>query len=91
MSRADGKVKVTGAAKYTAEVQLDNLTYAVLLVSTIAISQITKLDTKKAEHSPGVIAIISYLNTPGVPEYKLPNQTGVKKQLRVFDDAHIYY
>jgi hypothetical protein len=29
MSRVYGKVKVTDASKYTAEVQLDNLTYAV--------------------------------------------------------------
>ena len=91
MSRVDGQVKVTGAAKYTAEVQLDNLTYAVLVESTIAKGQITKLDTKKAENAPGVIAIISHLNTPGVPEYNLPNQTEVQKQLRVFDDASIYY
>jgi hypothetical protein len=34
-----------------------------------------------------VIAIISLLSTLCVPEYKLPNQTGVQNQLRVFDDA----
>ncbi len=91
ISRVDGRAKVTGAAKYAAEVQLQDLTYAVLVGSTIAQGIITKIDTQKAEWAPGVIAVISHLNTPGVPEYKLQNQDVIQKQLRVFDDANIYY
>lgn len=91
MSRVDGRAKVTGAAKYAAEVQLQDLTYAVLVESTIAQGMITELDTKKAEWAPGVIAVISHLNTPGVPEYKLENQDVTQKQLRVFNDANIYF
>jgi xanthine dehydrogenase YagR molybdenum-binding subunit len=90
-SRVDGRVKVTGAAKYTAEVQLPELTYAVLVESTVGQGIITKLDTKKAEWAPGVIAVISHLNTPGVPEYKFANQDTIQKQLRVFDSANVYY
>jgi len=91
MSRVDGRVKVMGAAKYTAEVQLPELTYAVLVESTIGKGKITALDTKKAEWAPGVIAVISHLNTPGVPEYKLANQDVIQKQLRVFDSPNVYY
>jgi len=91
MSRVDGRVKVTGAAKYTAEVQLPELTYGVLVESTVGQGVITKLDTKKAEWAPGVIAVISHLNSPGVPEYKLENQDVIQKQLRVFNDANIYF
>jgi len=91
MSRVDGRVKVTGAAKYTAEVQLPDLVYGVLVESTIGQGVITKLDTKKAEWAPGVIAVVSHLNTPGVPEYKLQNQDVIQKQLRVFDDANVYF
>jgi xanthine dehydrogenase YagR molybdenum-binding subunit len=91
LSRVDGRVKVTGAAKYTAEVQLPDLTYAVMVESTIGQGVITKLDTKKAEWAPGVIAVVSHLNTPGVPEYKLQNQDVIQKQLRVFDSAKVYY
>jgi xanthine dehydrogenase YagR molybdenum-binding subunit len=91
MSRVDGRAKVTGAAKYSAELQLPDLTYAVLVESTIGQGTITKIDTKKAEWAPGVLAVISHLNSPGVPEYKLPNQDSVQKQLRVFDDANIYF
>ena len=34
--RVDGKLKVTGAAKYSAEYQLPGLTYGVLVTGTIA-------------------------------------------------------
>lgn len=91
LSRVDGRVKVTGAAKYTAEVQLPDLTYAVMVESTIGQGVITNLDTKKAEWAPGVIAVVSHLNTPGVPEYKLQNQDVIQKQLRVFDSPKVYY
>jgi len=91
MSRVDGRVKVTGAAKYSAEVQLPDLTYGVLVESTIGQGVITKLDTTKAEWAPGVIAVVSHLNTPGVPEYKLQNQDVIQKQLRVFNDANVYF
>lgn len=91
ISRVDGRAKVMGAAKYSAEVQLPELTYGVLVESTIGQGIITKLDTKKAEWAPGVIAVVSYLNTPGVPEYKLENQDVIQPQLRVFDDANIYF
>jgi len=91
ISRVDGRAKVMGAAKYSAEVQLPDLTYAVLVESTIGQGTITSLDIKKAEWAPGVISVISHLNTPGVPEYKLENQDVIQKQLRVFDDANIYF
>lgn len=91
MSRVDGRAKVTGAAKYSAEVQLPDLVYGVLVESKIGQGTITSLDTKKAEWAPGVIAVISHLNTPGVPEYKLQNQDVIQKQLRVFNDASIYF
>jgi len=60
LSRVDGRVKVMGAAKYTAEVQLEELTYGVLVESTIGQGSIISLDTKKAEWAPGVIAVISF-------------------------------
>lgn len=91
MSRVDGRAKVTGAAKYTAEMQLPELVYAVLVESTIGQGTITNIDSKKAEWAPGVLAVISHLNSPGVPEYKLQNQDVIQKQLRVFNDANVHF
>ncbi len=35
LNRVDGKLKVTGAARYSAEHQVENLAYGVLVKSTI--------------------------------------------------------
>ncbi|MCA9210419.1 MAG: hypothetical protein KDA55_18805 [Planctomycetales bacterium] len=36
MSRVDGRLKVTGGARYAAEFQVNNVAYGVLVLSTIA-------------------------------------------------------
>lgn len=43
MDRIDGRAKVTGAARYTADVPMENLTYAVLVPSAIAARSIREL------------------------------------------------
>ena len=72
--RVDGRAKVTGAAKYSAEYELKGLTHAVLIGSTIAKGIIKSIDSKAAEKAPGVIAVISYLNTISVPGYEAPGE-----------------
>jgi len=93
--RVDGKAKVTGAAKFSAEFDLPRLTYGVLVASTIAKGSITALDTKEAEKAPGVLAIITHLNSPKVPGYDaganpVKGPTG-GKGLQVFGDNTIYF
>ncbi|GAA4055129.1 xanthine dehydrogenase family protein molybdopterin-binding subunit [Hymenobacter glaciei] len=78
MNRVDGRLKVTGAATYSAEYELPGITYAVLVGSTIAKGRLTSIDTKAAERAPGVLAVITYLNAPKLPgpkpEGKDPSQ-----------------
>ncbi|MGV3539461.1 MAG: xanthine dehydrogenase family protein molybdopterin-binding subunit [Rufibacter sp.] len=69
MDRVDGRLKVTGAAKYSAEYELPNMAHAVLVGSTIAKGSIKSIDTKKAENAPGVLAVLHYQNAPKVPGY----------------------
>lgn len=45
MNRVDGKLKVTGAATYSAEYKLADTVYAFLVTSTIARGTITNIDT----------------------------------------------
>lgn len=52
INRVDGKLKVKGGARYTADMPVENLTYGVLIESTIAKGKITKLETTAAETSP---------------------------------------
>ena len=67
--RVDGKAKVTGAAKFSAEYELANLAYAVLVGSTVAKGSIKAIDSKNAERAPGVLGVISHFNTIKVPGY----------------------
>jgi xanthine dehydrogenase YagR molybdenum-binding subunit len=95
MDRVDGRLKVTGAATYAAEYPLAQLTHAVLVSSKIARGTISQLDAKAAERAPGVLAVISHLNSPGVPGYGPVSQPATRAPvgtaLRVFHDEHIYF
>lgn len=64
VDRFDGRAKVTGSAKYTAEVPVDNLAYGVLIQSTVSKGKIKSIDTKEAKAVPGVISILTYENMP---------------------------
>lgn len=93
--RVDGRAKVTGAAKYSAEYELAGLSYGVLVGSTIARGSITALDARAAERAPGVLGVISHLNTIRVPGYDaganpVKGPTG-GRGLQVFNDPFIRF
>src|SRR5207245_11688053 len=64
VSRVDGRLKVTGAAKYAGEFNLPNLTHVFAVTSTISRGEITGIDSAAAEKSPGVLAVITPWNAP---------------------------
>jgi xanthine dehydrogenase YagR molybdenum-binding subunit len=64
VSRIDGRLKVTGGARYTADVPSPGLVHAVLVDSPIARGRIRALDSRAAERAPGVLAVITHLNAP---------------------------
>lgn len=72
LSRVEAKAKVTGAAKYAADYQLNNLAHAVLVTSSITKGLITSIDSSSAEKAPGVLLVLSHLNVPDVPGYAQP-------------------
>src|SRR5712671_7996922 len=72
MDRVDGRLKVTGGARYAAEFSAPRLAHGVLLQSTIASGRIRNLDTAAAEHAPGVIAVITHRNIPAMPRPSVP-------------------
>lgn len=95
LDRVDGRSKVTGAATYSAEYQFENLAHAVLVTSTIARGEILDMDIRQAEAAPGVLAVISHLNSPGIPGYapakKPAERVPVGTSFRVFYDELIYF
>ena len=59
LSRVDGPAKITGAARYAFEEQLDGLTHAVLVGATIAAGKVAAVDSRAAETAPGVLAVLT--------------------------------
>jgi xanthine dehydrogenase YagR molybdenum-binding subunit len=72
MSRVDGRLKVTGAAKYPAEFNPPNVAHAFIVMSPISKGEITAIDSAAAEKALGVLAIITHLNAPKLA--KPPNE-----------------
>jgi xanthine dehydrogenase YagR molybdenum-binding subunit len=64
VNRRDGHLKVTGGARYAADVALPGLVHAVLVDSAVARGRIRALDTAAAERAPGVLTVITHLNAP---------------------------
>jgi len=62
LARVDGRAKVTGAAKYSAEFSIPGLVHAALVMSTVPSGWIERMDTAAAEKSPGVLAVITPSN-----------------------------
>jgi len=62
ISRLEGKLKVTGAAKYAAEYQVDDLLYGYVVSSPITKGKIVKVDITKAMAIPGVVDVLSHKN-----------------------------
>ena len=62
--RHDGIDKVTGAAKYGADIQLAGMLHGKVLRSPYAHARIRGIDTSRAEALPGVLAVIAAKDFP---------------------------
>jgi xanthine dehydrogenase YagR molybdenum-binding subunit len=90
LDRVDGRLKVTGAAKYSGEFKPANLAYGVLVPSTIASGIVNAIDTKAALKAAGVIAVITPFNATKVPGYQ-PDAAKPMKGLKLFNDNKVYF
>ena len=72
VSRLDGRAKVTGSARYTADTPIDGVQHAVLVPSTIPHGSVDAIDTATAETSPGVLKVLTHLNTPRLQPVTVP-------------------
>ena len=66
-SRVDGRLKVTGAAKYAAEFNVPGLLHGYVVSGGIAKGRITRIDTSAARAVPGVVQVFTHENRPLVP------------------------
>src|ERR1700674_476700 len=64
--RIDGRARVTGSAKFTADLELPGLAHARLLLSPVAAARIRGVDFNGAAHLPGVLAVVAGSDLPEV-------------------------
>jgi xanthine dehydrogenase YagR molybdenum-binding subunit len=72
--RIDGRLKVTGAARYPADEPLTNPAFAYLVTSSIANGRVATLDLVEAKRVPGVLDILTHDNVGALS--KPPQSSG---------------
>lgn len=59
LPRVDARLKVTGAATYTADNTISGLVYAAVIGSSVAVGSVDGINTAEARRHPGVIEVIT--------------------------------
>src|SRR3954454_5409159 len=95
-NRVDGKLKVTGGAKYSVEFDVPNCAYAWPVESNIAKGKILSIDSSAAENSTGVLSVLTHRNIPkpknaqGTEERN--SEKGIRNEHRLpLSDDRVHY
>jgi CO/xanthine dehydrogenase Mo-binding subunit len=67
VERTDARVKVTGSARYAGDLIAPGMLHGKLLRSPLAHARILNIDTSRARALPGVRAVITGKDFPGIP------------------------
>jgi xanthine dehydrogenase YagR molybdenum-binding subunit len=68
LTRRDGVLKVTGAARFAADNHPPGMLYAVMAVSSIARGRVASLDVAAAKAHPGVVEVMTPQNRPALAD-----------------------
>ena len=71
--RRDVAEKMSGSARYTADIRLPGMLFARLKRSTVAHALIRRIDARRALALPGVKAVLTHENVPRVLHYGSPH------------------
>ncbi len=64
LGRLEGPAKVTGEAKFTADVLLPGMIWGKVLRSPLPHAKIVSIDTREAEQMPGILAVLTARDLP---------------------------
>jgi len=67
VERTDARVKVTGSARYAGDLVAAGMLHAKILRSPVAHAKIANIDAGRARALPGVMAVITGRDFPGIP------------------------
>jgi xanthine dehydrogenase YagR molybdenum-binding subunit len=78
VTRVDGREKVTGGARYSAEITLPNMCHLAIVGASIPSGRVVEIDAETTLASDGVLAVLSHENLPKVaaPPVLLPSLLG---------------
>ena len=93
INRIDGREKVTGAARYSADMKRTGMVHGVLVMSTIANGRIRQIDTSLTLKVPGVVGVMSHENVPkiGGADKNKNTEAATDRVLHVFQDNQVHY
>ncbi len=91
MHRIDAIDKVTGSAKYAADIKLENMLHAKLLRSPHAHAKVKRIDTSAAEKLAGVRAFATIFEVPKIIEYWFSLRTEEKKKQMFLRDKVVRF
>ena len=97
INRVDGPLKVTGIARYSAEVPIAGLAYGVIVQSEIARGTIAHMDVTEAEQLAGVLSVMTPDNTPKLESLQRFEREGGKgarptgRALSLLQDDRVHY
>jgi xanthine dehydrogenase YagR molybdenum-binding subunit len=79
LDRIEGVAKVTGSARYSAEIALPGIAHAAIVGADIPNGRIDAIDTAEAERADGVLAVLTHNDLPkaAVQPHLLPSLFGV--------------
>ena len=90
VTRYDAPDKVTGRAKYTADIRLPDMVYGKILGSPVASGIIRRIDVSRARELPGVLAVITGADVPdtryGVSPARYDEHVLAKERVRYVGD-----
>ncbi|MGB9722589.1 MAG: molybdopterin cofactor-binding domain-containing protein [Chloroflexia bacterium] len=92
LPRPDVRAKVTGRARYAADLRFEGLLYAAVLRSAHPHARILRLDVERARTMPGVVAVLTADDIPGRRTHGVlrpdwPVLVGVGEKVRYIGDA----
>ncbi len=93
IDRIDGREKVTGVARYSADIKRPSLVHGILVMSTVANGRIRQIDTSATMKVPGVVGVMSHENVPkiGGSDKNKTSATASDRVLHVFQDNQVHY
>jgi len=91
VDRVDGRLKVTGQARYAAEHTLPNTAYAVIVQSSVPRGSVLRMQTSEAEQSPGVLAVLTPRNMPKLAGLEKYAAIPVLPRVTAMQDSEVLY